>query len=215
MITQDLNARIAAASRHLGERGWTQGAELDDAGQVCLNGAIRYCAPQNGDEYLVRAVLRHQGYDEEWNDDPQRTEDEVRDFLGSFAVTDSDLEETFGPYWVEMVQIIRQAATLTPCQVQHIHDARHAILDNALNAPLDAALNAALDADRDDARYAAADTAWDAAEDAVGDLAEFAARYEARYAARYAAVATVTQDLISEEHHRALMGPWREAFPDA
>ena len=210
MITQELNARIAAAHQYLGERGWTQEGERDDAGRVCLSGAIVYCAPQNGDEHLIRAVLGHQGYDEDWNDDPQRTEDEVRDFLANFEITETDLETTFGPHWVEVVQLARQAATLTPHQVQQI--ARHATLDAARHAALGAALNAALGANRN--WDAAEDAAWDAAEDAAGDPDLDATRYDAKDAAGYAGLATVTQDLISPEHHRALMGPWRSAFPD-
>ena len=199
MIAQELNARIVAARGFLGARGWAQGVEENSVGQVRLNGAIRYCAPQTGDENIIRAVLRHQGRDDDWNDDPRRTEDEVRDFVANFEITDTDLGATFGHHWMEVVQLVRQAATLTIDQAHQIHTAQ--------TAGLYAARDAAVYAARDDGRDAAMGAAMDAARDA--------APVSALYAAGYAALAIVTQDLISPEHHRALMGKWRSAFPDA
>ena len=124
---------------------------------------------------------------------------------------DAKLEKTFGPHWAEVVQLVRQAATLTPHQVQQIHAARSAALDSARDAARDAALDAALDDPADDPL----DAVLHAAKDAALNATRGAARDAAVDAAGYAALAIVAQGSISEEHHRALMGPWRAAFPDA
>ncbi|MFI1942219.1 hypothetical protein ACH44C_34445 [Streptomyces purpureus] len=185
-IAVALTARLRTAGTYMTEHGWTQGIEQNDLGQVCLTGAIRLCAPQTGDESLIRAVLRHQNRAEDWNDTDGRTADEVLSVLTTVEITDADLEATFGPQWAGVVCVVRQAATLTAKQAETIYVAWAAAGD------------------------ATWDAAWGAARAAT--LATWAAR-DARAAAGGAARAEVVRHLITPEQYNALTAPWRAAFP--
>ena len=191
-ISQELTARLRTAHGYMQEKDWAQGTEQAHSGAVCVTGAVRLCAPQNGDEHLIRAVMRHMGRAEEWNDAKGRKKTEVLNFLSTFAITDADLEATFGPHWEAVVKLVRQAAALTLEQAQTLATAWGA----AEAAARDAAWDAARGAARDAARAATWDAAWDAA----------------RAAARAAALASVARDLISPEHYRTLMAPWWSVF---
>jgi hypothetical protein len=197
-VTIDLTPRLRAAANYMAEHGWTKGIERDeDDGSVCLTGAIRYCAPQNGDEYLVRAVLRRRGRAEAWNDADGRTDDEVLTYLRTAEVTDADLAHTFGPQWEAIVALVRRAARLTEGEA----------------VALDAAWYAT--------GYAARDAAWYAtgyaARDAARDAAWRAAGAAARDAAWRAAWALAVRELIGQggftaDHYRTLTGPWAQVI---
>lgn len=204
-IPNDYTDRLRLAHDYMQKKGWAQGTEQGDNGSVCLTGAIRLCAPQNGDEYLIRGVLRHLGRAEEWNDDDERTEEEVLDYLCAEEITDADLEVTFGPNWSDVVRLVREAATLTPGRARMIQ---------VVQVDQDAARVAAQDAARVAAQVATRNAARDAAQDAAWDAAQDATRNAAQGAAWDAALAVVVSDLISKEHFDLLMGPWRAAFPD-
>src|SRR4051812_29465783 len=107
----DLTPRLRLAADYLHKVGWTTGTEKNERGQVCLTGAIRYCEPQNGDEYLIREVLRKRGRAENWNDNDANAA-EVEEYLRTAEVTDKDLEEVFGPQWLEIVTVIRTMFTI-------------------------------------------------------------------------------------------------------
>ena len=53
-----LTNRLRLAASYMAEHGHTKGMEQDDGGRVCLTGAVKLCAPQNGDEEIIRQVLR-------------------------------------------------------------------------------------------------------------------------------------------------------------
>ena len=126
------------AADYIKTHGWTQGT-MEHAGAVCLTGALRACSPQPGDWLLARAVYRaHLIHAETWNDDADRTEAEVTEYLRTHPVTDDDLAATFGPNWETVVRLIRRVADMP--------QARDAALDAAWDAARDAAWDAALDA---------------------------------------------------------------------
>ena len=195
--------RLRLAADYMTEHGWVQGAEREN-GRVCLTGAIRYCAPQTGDEYVIRAVLRSRGTAEDWNDEESRTESEVAGLLRTMEVTDEDLSATFGPQWREIVTLVRQAGSLTSGQAESISAAVNAAVNAAWNAAWSAAWNAAGNA----AGNAARNAAWNAA----GTAAWSAAGTAARNAAWTAAGALGVRDLISSEHFATLYGPWAPVF---
>jgi hypothetical protein len=191
-VTEALSQRSHAAAKYLDEVGWTQGTMQDGEGHVCATGAVMYCQPQNGDEYIIREVLRRRGTAESWNDEDGRTAAEVRAVLDR-DITDADLIDTFGPQALEIVAVIRRAAALT------VDEARE----------MAAAWAAAWAAARDAARAAA----WAAARDA----ARAAARDAARDAAWAAAAALIVRDLIgqdgfTQENYDKLSGPWRRVI---
>jgi hypothetical protein len=191
--------RLRAAATYMDEHGWTQGTEKNNAGQVCLTGAIRFCAPQNGDDYLIRAVLRHRNQAETWNDQNGRTDSEVLDILRTAEITDADLAEVFGPNWSDVVVLIRQCASLTADQVSRAHSA------------WGTAGAAARDAAWGTARGAAWDAAWDAARAAAWDAARAAALdtdWGTARAAALAAGAIIVKDLITPEHFDILTAAW-------
>jgi hypothetical protein len=187
--------RLRAAATYMDEHGWTQGTEKNNAGQVCLTGAIRFCAPQNGDEYLIRAVLRHRNQAETWNDQNGRTDSEVLDILRTAEITDADLAEVFGPNWSDVVVLIRQCASLTADQVSRVSSAWDTGRDAAQAAARDTAWDTGRDAAWAAARAAARDTAWAAAWDTGRDAAR-------------AAGAIIVKDLITPEHFDILTAGW-------
>mgnify|MGYP001053436652 CR=1 FL=1 len=150
-ISEALTNRVRTAHGYMQEKDWAQGTEQAHSGAVCVTGAVRLCAPQNGDEHLIRAVMRHMGRAEEWNDAKGRKKTEVLNFLSTFEITDADLKATFGPHWEAVVTLVRQTAALTLEQAETIAAARRV------------ALGAARFAARDAARDAAWDAVWDAA----------------------------------------------------
>ena len=185
----DLTPRLRLAADYIDKHGWIQGQERDDQGHVCLTGAIRRCAPQNGDGEIIRAVMRMKGVGEEWNDDEPRTESEVLEVLRSTEITDTDLEVTFGPQWVEIVALVRRDATLT--------DAVYAVLTAACGGWF----SPAWDSSCHHAAMAGLSGAWDAVVNGT------------RYATRDAAQGLVVRHLIAPDgftqgHYNTLTKPW-------
>lgn len=109
-----------SAAVYIAEHGWTQGAEVDADGRVCLTGALRLCSPVPGDSYLARAVLRRRGRAEDWNDRRGRTAGEVIGYLAETEISDDDLALTFGPQWREIVDQVRAISGATPAQIKRL-----------------------------------------------------------------------------------------------
>ena len=93
-------------------------------------------------------------------------------------VTDADLEETFGPQWQAIVEIVRKSAAMTEDEAKRLDATWHAARDAAWDAvcaardqACDAAWHAAWDATRDDEWDAARDAANAAARDAAWEAA--------------------------------------------
>lgn len=97
------------------ERGWTTGVEVADDGKVCMEGAVRLCAPVPGDGPIYREIVSHRGRGATFNDADGTTEDDVLRWLRVEAapITDDELLDVFGPQWVEIVALVRRAATFS------------------------------------------------------------------------------------------------------
>ena len=209
MTIDNLNLLPHLAADYMRQVGWAQGTEEDADGHVCLTGALRLCSPVPGDGYLAREVFRRRGRAESWNDAPGRTADEVIDYLASSAITDTELEDTFGPQWREIVAQVRAISGASREQLDRLAAAWTAAGDAARDAARDAAWDAAWDAARDAAGDAARDAAWAAAGTAAGTAA--------RDAARDAAWALSIRDLIgtanyTQEMYELLTAPWRNVM---
>ena len=209
MTIDNLNLLPYLAADYMRHVGWAQGVEVDADGHVCLTGALRLCSPVPGDGYLAREVFRRRGRAESWNDAPGRTADEVIDYLASSEITDTELEDTFGPQWREIVAQVRAISGAIPEQLDR--------LAAAWVAARDAARDAAWVAARDAARDAAWDAAWDAAGAAARAAARAAERDAAWDAAWDAARALSIRDLIgtanyTQEHYDILTAPWRNVM---
>ena len=189
----------APAADYIKTHGWTQG-KMEHAGAVCLTGALRACSPQPGDWLLARAVYRAQGHAENWNDDADRTEAEVTEYLRTHPVTDDGLAATFGPNWETVVRLIRRVADMTQAGVA------------AGDASWDASWGAAWGAAWVAARGAAWGAAWGAAEIAAWGAAWVAAEIAALDVAGSAACAVVVRDLITKDHYQTLTAPIRAAI---
>ena len=144
-----------------------KGTEQDDAGRVCLTGALRLCSPVPGDSYIAREVFRRRDRAEGWNDQNGRTADEVVAYLAATEITDEELADMFGPQWREIVALVRAVSGATQQQIVDLAAARAAARDAARAAARDAAWDAAQDA----AWAAARDAAGDAVRDAAGAVA--------------------------------------------
>ncbi|MGH3499756.1 MAG: DUF6197 family protein [Nocardioidaceae bacterium] len=207
MFQTELTERLHDAADTITPDRWIQGeGRLDD--QHCAHGAVmRACNTQTADAHIVRAVMRHWGLSEEWNDAGGRTAGEVRDAMLAHKISDDDLAETFGPQWEQVVALVRRAATLTTAEADGLVAARNAAgaaaRDTARAAARDTARNAAWDAAGAAARDTARVAAWDAAGAAARDTARNAAR------------ALVVRDLIgqgafTQAYYDTLTRPWRE-----
>ena len=139
MTIDNLNLLPHLAADYMRHVGWAQGAEVDADGHVCLTGALRLCSPVPGDGYLAREVFRRRGRAESWNDAPGRTADEVIDYLASSEITDTELEDTFGPQWREIVAQVRAISGASREQLDRLA----AVWDAAGDAAWDAAWAAA------------------------------------------------------------------------
>lgn len=214
MTRIDLTPRLRAAADYMAQHGWTQNSERDDeTGAVCLTGAIRHCSPDPGDFYLIRGFLRRSERGEDWNDDPERTQDEVLEVLRTVTVTDQDLQETYGPQWRQVVNLVRQAAVVTEDQILLLGAAR----EDARKAMSEAVRKEAKEAAWKEVLYAARETALYAARYVAGTAMDHAARRttartEAVVAAVNAAWGIVVRDVISAEHFDFLYGPWAVVF---
>ena len=163
-----------------------------------------------------RAVRGHRGHAESWNDAGDRSADEVLAYLRSAEVTDTDLAETFGPQWEQIVALVRRCAALTPDETERLAAARPArgAARPARVAARAAALGAALGAAWAAAGAAAGAAARAAAQDAAWAAAWAAAWGAALDAARDAAQALATRDLVgtddyTQDHYDTLTRPWR------
>ena len=213
----DMTERLRLAAEYIPAHGWTKGTEQDEKGAVCLTGALRLCAPVEGDFYLIREVLRKRDRAEGWNDAEGRTESEVVEYLKTAEVTDADLADTFGPQWEQIVALVRRTAVLTAEEADRLYTARgsawDAAWDAARGAAWDAARGAARDAEWDAAWGAARGAAWDAARDAEWDAARGAARGAAWDAAGALAIRPlIGQYGFTQEHYDILTGPWRKVI---
>ncbi|MGW1814104.1 hypothetical protein ACWCQM_11160 [Streptomyces sp. NPDC002125] len=130
------------------------------------------------------------------------------------AITDTDLEATFGPGWAGVAQVVRQAASLTADQAGRIHDAaRDAAWADARPAAEDAARAAARTSGRADAWHAARAATWNAGWHASRE-STWDRTWDTAWAASWSAAwAAVVRDLITPDQHDTLTGPWRAAFP--
>jgi hypothetical protein len=207
----NLTPRLRLAAKYLHEHGWAQDEERNSKGQVCITGAIRYCVPQNGDEYLAREVLRNRNRAENWNDNLATTAEEVEEYLRTTAITDADLANTFGPEWQTIVTLVRRIATLTAAQLERLG----AVVSPKQLAAFNIAQNAVLNAGRYAEWYAAGDAARDAEWDVVQRVADWSTARGST--ARDAALAVIARDLIgkhgfTQNHYDTLTGPWRETI---
>ena len=119
----------------LGEKGenWVQGS-WGDGNAMCLHGAIRRCAPQPGDAFLIEQVADRLGWGTDWNDAIETSWQQVRARLAHVEITDADLADTFGPQWEAIVALVRRAAVLTADEANQLDDAWYAAGDAAGDA---------------------------------------------------------------------------------
>lgn len=167
------------------EGHWMQG-DMHDGDRMCLVGGLESCGLAHGEWLIARAVARHRGHGESWNDQRNRTEAEVVGWLRTAdPITADELADVFGPQWEPVCALILRAVTLTGDEARR----------------LDAARVAARVAAWDAARVAVWDAVWDAVWVAAGDAVWDAAR------------ALVVRDMIGQHgftqaHYDALTRPW-------
>jgi len=213
--TIDLRPRLRLAAQALIEKGWTTGTERDETtGMMCLTGAVKYCAPQTGDEYIIREVLRRRDRAEEWNDFIASGAEEVIGYLATADITDADLVDTFGPQALEIVAQVRRMYELTMAQWDRLAASWAASWDAAWAASWDAAWAASVAASRAASVAASRTASVEASVDASRDASVAASRTASVEVSRDASLALNSRDLIgqhgfTQEHYDLLSGPWR------
>lgn len=192
--------------------GWVKGVWNSPGQSHCLHGAIRVCCPVPGDAFLIERVAYRRGRGTSWNDEDDRTFEDVRSSLSDepiWDITDADLEETFGPNWARVAEIVRQAAVMTEDQAKELAAARRSVEDVAWAAARSATWVAA----RGVARGEAWSDASCAVGDAVGEDGEDGMWEAATSAAKVAVVGDLVGQLgLTEEHIGTLFGPWKQVF---
>lgn len=211
--------------RVLDEHGWTQDAWTTPDGRVCAHEAIRLGTPIAGDAHVIEEVTRGWGRGPAWNDAEGTTEADVRAwFSAGIDVTDTDLEQAFGPQWRAAVSLVRRAAVVTGADATRLTASSPSVWTATRTAAQTAARTAAHTVAWRATRIAgwrATNVATQAAlRSAAWGAAWTAARTAAWTAARTvawtAALAVVTWDLASTEgpymyaHRDLLVAAWRE-----
>jgi len=108
----------ALAADRIIEQGWAHGDWTGTDGEECLHQAVRMCALQAGDGYVVSAWLTANGYPTAWNDTKGRTRDDVLFMLKGLDLTDATLEDTFGSNWRAFVALMRLLRNMTTEQAR-------------------------------------------------------------------------------------------------
>ena len=184
---------------------WMQ-HEQRDGDRMCLVGGLEACGLAPGEWLIARAVTRHRGHGEKWNDASGRTEADVVSWLRSAEpITPGELAEVFGPQWEQVCALVLRAARLTGEEAQALRTTRAAAWDAAWAATRDATWEAARDATwsstwpREAAWAATRDATWAlTVRDLIGrllDLGDVAPRHG-----------------FTQQHYDTLTGPWRKVI---
>ena len=132
--------------------------------------------------------MKH-GWGVRWNDGSKTTEEMVRaQAIKGVHITDEDLEEMFGPQWLEVVRVIRVSVGLMYETRRRIDKALNEVSAERWRDVWVAARKAAGLADRKKCIEASMFGMWPGTTDAL--------------------TALVVKDLISTEDFEILVGPW-------
>lgn len=98
---------LAESAVHIDKYGHHQN-DMWEGMSCCIMGAPRMIDNESSYSHISRHVLVSMGYPETWNDDPDRTKEEVVEALNkcSQELTEEHLKRTFGPNWASLVEII-------------------------------------------------------------------------------------------------------------
>lgn len=207
-ITQELNERLHASADYLDAHGLTQFRLRETDGRVCATGAVILCQPSTGDEQVIIAVQRHRGRAESWNDEPERTAEEVSASL-RVDITDAELVATFGPQWEAIVGLTRRVTTLVQSDARTLVSYTTSLEQMRHIAAVDAITEASFASERSGMMHAAADAISPSGQDIFSrDIAR-----EAKDTAK----ALVVRDLIGthgfkQKHYDTLTMPWRTTY---
>jgi hypothetical protein len=189
------DAQILAQLGENGER-WIKGAWAN-GDSMCLHVAIRRSQIQPGDALIIERVAENQGWGVTWNEGSATTWSDIRKRLSCVAVTDMDLANTFGPQWVQVVELVRRAALLTPAEAVALDKAWEAAKIPSWESELDFVAN-----DRWDAAGIAAGIA-------AGEVLENAAWDPAWHAAGALAVRNLVGEFnFTQARYNLVTGPW-------
>lgn len=172
--------------------------------RCCAHGAVlqQHCTP--GDEHLWRPVMRHMGLTEAWNDDPFRIASDVSWALRQIEATEADMEDVYGPQWLQVRHLVRHLASLTAEEVVGLVEAW------CFSERLDFGVvrDQAFAVTQASNRTTAYRNALAAAESAVQSAANVTIYNGSCHAVR----AVVVSDLIDDENYRMLVTPLFEAL---
>jgi hypothetical protein len=96
-----------------------------------LYDAFRLCSGVPGDGDIAREVFRRRSHYNGWCHHTTRTGEELFAHLRYWVITDEDLEETFGPQWLEIVALVRAISAVTLEQIEKMVPALDAVRDAA------------------------------------------------------------------------------------
>jgi hypothetical protein len=77
---------LLAMKAYIEKHGWCQRHFVNGAGQVCILGALRSVDLKSGESHVVQNILNKKiGSIPDWNDLPERTEEQVLNLLEELA----------------------------------------------------------------------------------------------------------------------------------
>jgi hypothetical protein len=120
-IHAQMTARLRKTADIIDEVGWNQGHEWNyKTGAVDLIGGLRRADGPRGDFHIVRRILLGRGYSEAWNDQIERTAQDVTSYLRTAEITTEDLESLCGPRWADVREVVLRTADVTSEQISKI-----------------------------------------------------------------------------------------------
>lgn len=98
---------LIRSADHVDEHGHHQ-FDMWEGKACCIMGAPRMVDHESSYSHILRDVLAYLGYDEVWNDTPERTKQEVVDALrGSVhKITPELMQSIYGPRWRAILDFI-------------------------------------------------------------------------------------------------------------
>lgn len=187
-------------------KGWVQ-ETLENDGGVCITGALKYCEPQPGDQYILRAALRHRKHAESWNDAKDTTKSVVLSWLRQAEpVTDAELTVVFGPQWESIITLIHRAAVLSSDEIKILEISN---VDWIENEAWDANVDWTAIAARSSTSRVCAAVTWEATWEATRANLESATAAAAATAAGALAIRDFIGDRFTQAHYDLLTKPWR------
>ncbi|MFC9554633.1 hypothetical protein ACFTWF_27750 [Rhodococcus sp. NPDC056960] len=217
VITDELRLLPARAAQFI-RRNRVREDSAPETGFSVLD-VLVHCAPVRGDAFVVFQLLSRRALPVSGILDGDALDDALA-VLDSFAVTEDECEETFGPNWPDVIEHAVDAAAVLHDRFRELRAVSGTVDSRRRLAAWACARDAAWAGGRIKSWYRAQDAAWERCH-----MDERTLREDERLCAdlatavRDAAAALAVADLVGTDdftrsHFETLLEPWRLCSPD-